>query len=122
MTTNYTKLFIKSLFAVAISAAVGLILLLLVFLIPTSNIEANVAASAPTIVEEGGYPGSSTFGSKNILDNYTDSIILLSASYTANESLMDRAMHIYTPAIGDNHPVNTLSAYYLEHITPLRHK
>lgn len=66
--------------AIAVSCLVGYLLLVMVYCIPTENMEKHVKESVPIFLKEGDYPkitGSTT----SQLDNFTDALMLLTASY-----------------------------------------
>ena len=95
------------------ASIVGLVLLLLVFVIPTKPIDRNVAASAPILEKEGTYPKlSELFRSQ--LDNYTDSLMLMEAADNSATGILDRALNVYNHRVGDLSPSESIAAHYLE--------
>ena len=107
----------KAIGIVLVSSAVGLGLLLLVFMIPTEKMHKNFARSASLIASEGTYPTflgdvfvrmhpDNITDIKTLLlnnrittrDNYTDALMLLNAFYTAEDkSLLERTLMVYRP-------------------------
>ena len=88
--------FLKGIVTVVISAAVGLILLLLVFLLPIGRIQGNVYESVSVLASEANVQNI-YFGFNSSVDNYTDGIMIEAASYVPQEevSLLDRVLQIY---------------------------
>ena len=88
------KAIAASLLRVLIAIVSGIILLCLVYCIPTFSIEKNVRDSAiHTIKEEGLYPEIIHMAT-SYLDNWTDSIMLAEAAHPNGESVLDDAMQV----------------------------
>lgn len=84
------KIFAKALLHISIAIGTGVLLLSLVYTIPTMRIENNVRKSAlDTIQKEGEYP-ELTHIATSYLDNWTDSIMLGNAAHpTGNSPIVD---------------------------------
>lgn len=91
----------------------GIILLYCAYSLPLNAIQANVAASAYTIQEEGTYPKLFTWATSR-LDNFTDSIMLLEASDNASRPTMDRVMNVYRGEIDDLDAADSLIAHFID--------
>ena len=89
----------------------GTALLYAVFLLPTNRIEKHMVQSAITIQNEGMYPCLSQ-GFSSTLDNFTDSLMLLHASDTNNESTLNRAMAVYHGNIGEENNPTAMLVYH----------
>lgn len=90
---------LKKIIRIASILIIGIILgglfLILSYLLPSNVIEKNIAKSIEIFEKEEKYE-SDIYGYRNTkLDNFTDAIMLQNASYTGNESLIDKAMNVY---------------------------
>ena len=74
---------------VTLSAITGFLLLILVYLLPTAPMEENVTASVEIFRREGTYPVTDIMGVDTRLDNFTDALMLLSASYPGEENALE---------------------------------
>ncbi len=105
----------KELLIVLACIVAGFVALLLVFSIPTERIEKNVSASAPIFQEEGTYPRINVIGISSQLDNFTDALMLLHASYVEDEtSILDRVINVYSPKIEEKDPTEILVSFYTD--------
>lgn len=104
----------KSILLVLSCTMVGLLLLIAVFAIPTDRMEEHVLASAAVFEEEGAYPEFNILGTHSTLDNWTDAIMLLQASYCNDTGLLDRAISVYRPTIEGENPAQVLVSYYTQ--------
>ena len=104
----------KSILLVLSCTMVGLLLLIAVFAIPTDRMEEHVLASAAVFEEEGAYPEFNILGTHSTLDNWTDAIMLLQASYCNDTGLLDRAISVYRPTIEWENPAQVLVSYYTQ--------
>ncbi len=93
---------------------IGFILILAVYAIPTAQIESNVQSSADTIVKEGAYPCWRNIFGNNFLDKYSDTMMLLVASYSSDENLLERSMLAKRAYIEEKNPVDALKAKYMD--------
>lgn len=109
----FLKMISKLAALVALSAVTGLLLLILVYFLPTAPMEAHMAESVETFRREGTYPVTDIMGVDTRLDNYTDALMLLSAAYPGVESILEKALKVYryTDAF-DTDPTLTLIAHY----------
>lgn len=82
--TNIFKDFLYILIIIVISCLTGYLLLVMVYCIPTKNMEAHVRESVPIFLKEGDYP-KVTDSTTSQLDNFTDALMLLTASYPMGE-------------------------------------
>lgn len=110
---TFFKLIPKLAALVTVSAITGFILLILVYLLPTAPMEENIVESVEIFRREGTYPVTDIMGVDTQLDNYTDALMLLSASYPGEESAMEKALKVYRYAtVPDTDPALTLIAHY----------
>ena len=77
---------------VALAVLTGFVLLLLAYMLPVAPIEENVTKSADIFRREGTYPITDIMGVDTRLDNYTDALMLLSASYRGEESPLEKTL------------------------------
>ena len=98
---------------VTLSAITGFLLLILVYLLPTAPMEENVTASVEIFRREGTYPVTDIMGVDTRLDNFTDALMLLSASYPGEENALEKTLKVYRYAAApETDPVLTLVAHY----------
>lgn len=90
-------------------------LLVLVYSIPIEKIENNVRISAKQIAEEGVTPPLFTWCSSR-LDNWTDSIMLLSAAYEDEDSSLKNAMQFEYRRIEGKDPYESLLLHYIDDV------
>lgn len=110
---TFLKMIPKLAAVVALSAIAGFLLLILVYLLPTASMEENVAASVEIFRREGTYPVTDIMGVDTRLDNYTDALMLLSASYPGEESALEKALKVYRYTDASNtDPAMALIAHY----------
>lgn len=108
---TYVKLFGKSALLVAACVVVGFALLLAAFALPTEPMAENAIASAGVFEEEGTYPTVNFLGVDTMLDNFTDSIMLIQAAYREDASLIDRTINVYRPFGHGVSPVENFASY-----------
>lgn len=102
--------------AIAVSCLVGYLLLVMVYCIPTENMEKHVKESVPVFLKEGDYPkitGSAT----SQLDNFTDALMLLTASYPVcgeggGKNVWKSALDATRYDVSGESPLTALIAYY----------
>ncbi len=95
-----------------IAIVAGTLLLTAVYLLPADAMAENMASSAALITREGTYPDLFSWCTSQ-LDNYTDSIILMNASFDSGESAIVQAMTAARAHIeGIDLPVEVLDAHY----------
>ena len=75
--------------------AAGLLLLLLVYLIPTEPMIRNARASVDIFREEGPSAQVTHGYASTTLDNYTDAWMLRNAFYNGEESAWQKCLHVY---------------------------
>ncbi len=111
----YFRLGLKLCSLVVFMIILGFLLLLAVYGLPTAPMEKNLAESAEVFLREGSYPVTDILGADTRLDNYTDALMLLTAAYSGDESLTDRALkaYRYTTAANED-PVLVLTAHYMD--------
>ena len=95
------------------AALVGTLLLAAVYTLPVSQINNNVKASAKTIQAEGTYPQVSGLFT-SVLDNLTDSIMMLEAANDTVESPLIDAMNVPRGCIEEKLPDDVLTAHYID--------
>lgn len=90
------------------SVIIGTILLCAVYLLPTSGMKEHLKQDMQELNAEGMYPSFSEYYSSDYyfnswtLDNYTDALMLGTAVYDSNTSLLDKAMQAYHPYFADS--------------------
>lgn len=89
------RLFIRMLCVGAGGMALGFLLLVFVYMLPTEPMQNNVRNSANEWYDEGAWPVMVNGYSGSILDNFTDSLMLSVATYENEESTVTRAMKSY---------------------------
>ncbi len=88
----------------------GLVLLLGVFMLPTSPMFENAKESKATFEISGPYPYLIEGYDGSMLDNFTDALMIANAVNGRDASLVDRAVHIYRAA-DDVNAVTALTKY-----------
>ena len=88
---NTAKYFLALVLRVLAAILAGVLLLTLVYCIPTGRMEDHLAQSAAVFHEEGVMPRLFTWCT-SYLDNYTDAIMLSNAAHSGTESAMVQAM------------------------------
>lgn len=104
-TTKTVGLLIGNLLAAVL---IGTLLLLAVFALPTSQTHA--AQSAELMAKEGCYPELTNIWFSR-LDNWTDSIMLMEASDTTDDTLLHRAMLVPHGSFGEESEVSPFDAF-----------
>lgn len=107
-----SKTFFGMLVRVVACAIIGVMLLTLVYSIPIDSIDENVKKSAYTLENEGNSPQVFDWWFSPI-DNYTDSYMLLEASYNGEESPLYKAMINNYNSLGDNNIFDTITTHYV---------
>lgn len=106
---NIINIVLKCTVILAASIIIGTILLCLVYLIPTAPIKNNLTRDIDELAYEGQYPALKGIFA-NTLDNFTDSLMLGTASCDREGSVIDKAMNVYHP-VGDGDSVQNLIQY-----------
>ena len=110
---NFFRIIPKLAVLVTLSAITGFLLLILVYLLPTAPMEENVTASVEIFRREGTYPVTDIMGVDTRLDNFTDALMLLSASYPGEENALEKTLKVYRYAVPpETDPVLTLVSHY----------
>ena len=105
-TTKQITLLFITLFILII---VGFLLLVIVHLIPIAEVDENIQKSTSILIEEGDYYSYSKEVPSSILDNYTDSIMLMIAGYNGSESIIDKVIYNYYVMYSDKQRTESLS-------------
>lgn len=95
------------------SVFLGLILLIMAYRLPIDNINLHLQESVSVFEREGTYPELVGWCTSN-LDNWTDAIMLLSAGYSGNETVLEKALTVFTERSVDKDPVESFKEYYSE--------
>lgn len=103
------KVFIEETLIIFGLSIMGTMLLLLVFCLPSKPIEDNVFKSGYIFEENGQYPAAN-LKYESTMDYFTDALILLESSNNSSESLVNRAIMIYSSIIDGSQPVETIIA------------
>ena len=111
---NKCKMGIKLIIRLLIFVLIGTVLMILVYLIPTNNIDNHVRNSAELFEKEGSYPSFSLPYCNSLRDNFTDAWMLLEASYydEDNSNHIVSSMTNYRYGIEDLDPVTTIIEHY----------
>ena len=104
-------LFVPVLMAVLCLA--GYFMLVLVYCIPTDAMRPKMQASSNIFLKEGSYAYINSYSVAQ-LDNYTDSLMLLTASNPVNESIWKSAVHTSHYVVNGYDPCQTLLYLYTE--------
>lgn len=109
---KFGRLMIHLILWVLIAIIAGTLLLHAVYALPAEKTADHMAASAAVITGEGVYPELFSWCTSQ-LDNYTDAIMLMNASFDSGESAIVQAMTAARPHIeGISIPVEVLDAHY----------
>lgn len=109
---DFGRLLLRLIAWVLIAVLAGTLLLTAVYLLPTDAMAEHMTASAAVITGEGVYPNLFPWCTSQ-LDNYTDAIMLMNASFDSGESAIVQAMTAARPNIeGISVPVQALDAHY----------
>lgn len=92
---------------------IALTMLILVYSIPTEKIEKNIAESVHILNDEGVYHHMYPWCTSK-LDNYTDSLMLLSAEYKGEDSVFADALQSNFRRCKDKDPFDSLCYHYIE--------
>lgn len=92
---------------------IGTVALVGVYTIPVDKIDTNVQESVYIFEHEGTYPSVSAHCMSK-LDNWTDSIMLLNALYSGQESVIEKSMVVYHQRVHGKNPTESLINYYAE--------
>lgn len=102
----------RSLLCVFISALIGTLLLMLVFLLPKEPIRNNVKESAFVFIEEGSYYAvSQRYPMVTILDNFTDALMLTQAATPNEDPFYIAAMKGTYLIVPNGQPTGALIGY-----------
>lgn len=113
-TKGFFKFLLPLLLCLAIALAIGTALLTAVYCIPAEAMEENVYESAQVLHNEGLYPWPHSWCT-SMVDNFTDSFMLLHAAYQNDRSPLDQAMNIYRPYFEvKDMPYQDLMDHYIE--------
>lgn len=82
------------------------------FVFPASSMTGNMKKSAELLNSEECTPHEPS--SNKVIDNYTDSLMLLQAAYAGEESIFDKGVGVYFNLIDDMRPYESLLAEYLD--------
>lgn len=111
MIKEYLKLGKKLSLAVIIFVIIGYLMVSFSFAIPSSAMTDNMKKSAELLSKEECTPHEQR--SNKVLDNYTDSLMLLQAAYAGEESIFDKGVGVYFNLVNDMRPYESLLAEYL---------
>ena len=111
MIDEYLTLAKKMALVSIIVMIIGYLMVSLSFVIPSSSMISNMKKSAELLSMEECTPYEPR--SNKVLDNYTDSLMLLQAAYAGDESIFDKGVGVYFNLIDDMRPYESLLAEYL---------
>ena len=86
-------------------------LMLLINLLPTENMKENITETVKVMEREGDYHEVLPGVISSRLDNFTDSIMLVSSAHCEEASLIERAMNVYRVRYEGKTPSETLVSY-----------
>ncbi len=111
---RYPIVFLKSFGIVFVGSIVGFLLLMVVFTLPTEKMESHVRESVHIFQKEDTYPKIKIINwwHRTRLDNFTDALMLLTASYSGEASLLNKAIDCYRLGIPKNSPNKSLCGIY----------
>lgn len=112
---NTAKYFLALVLRVLAAILTGVLLLTLVYCIPTGRMEDHLAQSAAVFHEEGVMPRLFTWCT-SYLDNYTDAIMLSNAAHSGTESAMVQAMTAARDQIEGLDPAASVADHYVKGI------
>ena len=92
---------------------VGLLLMLMVYLIPTGRIERNLQDSAGMMKNESEYL-TLMYTPNSTLDNYTDALMLLTAAHPNHENILKSTVKNYRYAVKKSNPYESLIKIYVK--------
>ena len=92
---KYLKFPLKLLFILIGGSFIGLLLLVLVYCMPTDRITDRAKSSVDVFSEEGAYPTIINGYKGAMLDEYTDAWMIRIAFYNGTQSPLDKALHDY---------------------------
>lgn len=111
MTRREIQTVIKMFMVLAAGIVLGAFLLCLAFLLPDEPIRSHVRDSAYVFEAEGEYPAMDS-GLAKIMDNWTDSLMLSSASFRKEGAgILEKAMGVYRPQYPGSSPMVSLICY-----------
>lgn len=102
---------VKTLLILIFSVIIGVGLLILVYSIPDKYAKKHVADSVSTVKTEGRYPNMFPWAWSK-LDSFTDSLMMLTASYDGKEPVLEKALLAYRYEKDDMEPNDVLVAYF----------
>lgn len=115
------KVFGSMLLRLLITIALGLGLLLAVYALPVDSVEANMKKSVEVIGAEAEHYISDyyimTRWATSQQDNYMDSLMLLEAADSKNDSLVNKALNVNRGYIGSKNPDYVLIEHYISGIS-----
>lgn len=108
--------FVKKIVTIGVAGvAIGFILMLAVYILPTEPMKRNVQRSAAEWYDEGAWPLLINGYSSSILDNFTDSLMLSIAVYDNEQFFLKEAMNSsYAMQSVESLPFDSLYAYLQE--------
>ena len=113
MLKKYAGLLAKSIGIILASAAVGFLLLMAVYALPSTTTRQHIVQSMDTIMTERDYPSPHKW-SGLWRDNYTDFLMINHAAYAGDESLIQKAVNAYrTSAVYQGEKVSLPSSTLL---------
>ena len=89
----------------------GTLSLLIVNALPNEKMQMHISESVSVMEAEGDYPMPITGYISSRLDNFTDSIMLVSATNKADTGLIDRTINMYRVCYNNKRPSEELVAY-----------
>lgn len=105
------KTTLKSLLTLFIGVIAATVLMLLVNCLPTDGMQQSISESVVIMEAEGDYPELIPGYEASRLDNFTDSLMLVSSAYKADTGLIDRTMNVYRVLYEGKRPSEVLVAY-----------
>lgn len=114
---KYKKLLLNGIITAVVFLATvlcGFVLLCAVYALPSGRVQANVRISAENMLEEGLYHQMITGKESTKLDNFTDALMMLTASYGGDEGVIDKAVNNYETRLKDGNLIEACKASGLE--------
>lgn len=107
------KLIVKMGITLLASIYIGVVLLVMAYLLPVSNMQQHLKESISVFAYEGTYPVLVGWSTSD-LDNFTDALMLLTAVYEDDTSAFNQMLTACSELSIDKDPVESLLEYYSE--------
>lgn len=93
---------------------IGFLLLSVIYAMPSGRVQANVRISAEDMLEDGLYHQMVAGKETTKLDNFTDALMMLTASYDGPEGVMDKTINNYETRLKEGNLIESCKVSGLE--------